>query len=205
MLFLYSDGGPDHRLTYMSVKLSVISLFLYLDLDYLCAARTAPYHSFRNPAERVMSVLNLGPQSVGIARRSMDEEMELALSNCNRVSQIRRVGNEDVSLKEALLDSVAPKTILSFVTQRLKLKGKAFTVDVAAQEDQISQLWSSLKRIDPNFLLNYNDKVSYKKITPKLKQFLSPKGITSSRPGSVVLVHVNYMHPYECPWMICQR
>lgn len=27
MLFLYSDGGPDHRLTYMSVKLSPISLF----------------------------------------------------------------------------------------------------------------------------------------------------------------------------------
>ena len=45
VLFIYSDGGPDHRVTYMSVKLSMIFLFLYLDLDYLCAARTAPYHS----------------------------------------------------------------------------------------------------------------------------------------------------------------
>ena len=37
ILFLYSDGGPDHRLTYVSVKLSLICLFLKLDLDYLCA------------------------------------------------------------------------------------------------------------------------------------------------------------------------
>lgn len=32
ILFLYTDGGPDHRLTYLSVKLSLISFFLSLDL-----------------------------------------------------------------------------------------------------------------------------------------------------------------------------
>ena len=45
VLFLYMDGGPDHRLTYLSVYLSLICLFLYPDLDYLCAARTDPFHS----------------------------------------------------------------------------------------------------------------------------------------------------------------
>ena len=35
--FLYTDGGPDHRLTYISVQLSLIALFLKFDLDYLCA------------------------------------------------------------------------------------------------------------------------------------------------------------------------
>ena len=44
-LFIYSDGGPDHRLTYVSVQLSLIALFLNLDLDLLVAARTAPSHS----------------------------------------------------------------------------------------------------------------------------------------------------------------
>ena len=39
VLYIYSDGGPDHRVTYMSVKLAQISLFC-----------TAPYHSYRNPA-----------------------------------------------------------------------------------------------------------------------------------------------------------
>ena len=41
-MFLYTDGGPDHRLTYVSTQLSLIALFLNLNLDLLCAARTAP-------------------------------------------------------------------------------------------------------------------------------------------------------------------
>ena len=40
ILFLYTDGGPDHRATYVSTQLSLIALFLNLDLDLLCAART---------------------------------------------------------------------------------------------------------------------------------------------------------------------
>ena len=27
VLFTYSDGGPDHRMTYLSVKLSLIAVF----------------------------------------------------------------------------------------------------------------------------------------------------------------------------------
>ena len=46
ILFLYTDGGPDHRLTYLSVQISLFCLFLKLDLDFLCACRTTPYHSW---------------------------------------------------------------------------------------------------------------------------------------------------------------
>ena len=73
VLFIYADGGPDHRLTYVSVQLSLICLFPKVDLNFLCAGRTAPYHSWRNPVERVMSVLNLGLQCVGLAREKMPE------------------------------------------------------------------------------------------------------------------------------------
>ncbi len=62
------------RLTFASVKCTLIALFRKLDLDYLCAARTAPYHSYRNPVERIMSIINLGLQSVGLARRQLDNE-----------------------------------------------------------------------------------------------------------------------------------
>ena len=118
VLFMYSDGGPDHRATYMSVKLSLIALFVELDLDYQCAARTAPYHSFRNPVERVMSILNLGLQSVGLARARMDDKLEAAVQSCNSVAEIRRVAGERVNIHTVLLDSVASvKTILSS-TQR---------------------------------------------------------------------------------------
>ena len=88
VLFLYSDGGPDHRLTYLSVQLSLISLFLKLDLDYLCAARTALCHSWRNPAERVMSIVNLGLQCVGLMRQEMCVGHEAAIASCNNMSQV---------------------------------------------------------------------------------------------------------------------
>lgn len=69
ILLLYTDGGPDHRLTYVSVQISLICIFLSLDLDFLCAVRTPPHHSWKNPAERIMSILNLGLQSVGVMRQ----------------------------------------------------------------------------------------------------------------------------------------
>jgi hypothetical protein len=71
VLLLYTDGGPDHRLTFLRVQLSLIALFCCLDLDYLCAARTAPYHSWRNPVKRVMCL-----QCAGLARQEMDDKNE---------------------------------------------------------------------------------------------------------------------------------
>lgn len=78
--FLYRDGGPDHRSTFVSVQLSLIALFLNLNLDLLCSARTAPHHSWRNPVERIMSIVNLGFQSVGLMRGQMSDEAERALN-----------------------------------------------------------------------------------------------------------------------------
>ena len=46
MLHIYTDGGPDHRLTFLSVQMSLISLFLKHDFDYLAAAGTAPFLPF---------------------------------------------------------------------------------------------------------------------------------------------------------------
>lgn len=69
ILCIYTDGGPDHRNTYLSVQLSLICLFQSLDLDMLVAARTAPQNSYRNPVERIRSVINIGLQAVGLMRQ----------------------------------------------------------------------------------------------------------------------------------------
>jgi len=78
-MLIYTDGGPDHRLTYVSVKLSLITLFRKLHLDFLVALRTAPSNSWANPVERIMSILNLGLQGVGVMRRKMDDQFEETL------------------------------------------------------------------------------------------------------------------------------
>ena len=106
VLILYSDGGPDHRVTYTSVKLALIALYLELNLDYLIAARTAPYHSFRNPAERVMSVLNLGLQSVGLARNTINnKDIEEAVTKCNSIPDVRKLTEDNPAVRSACLDA----------------------------------------------------------------------------------------------------
>lgn len=55
VLLCYTDGGPDHRVNYILVQLALIAIFRMLDLEFLCAACTAPCHSWRNPVERVIS------------------------------------------------------------------------------------------------------------------------------------------------------
>ena len=129
VLFLYTDGGPDHRTTYVSTQLSLIALFLNLNLDYLCAARTAPHHSWRNPVERMMSILNLGFQSIGLMREKMDDEAEAALKNCNNISLLRKAGEP---FKEDIL-----KSLLSDVVSRLELKQKKFRLYESSSNEDI--------------------------------------------------------------------
>ena len=145
VLFVYSDGGPDHRLTYLSVKLSLISIFLELDLDFLCACRTAPSHSWRNPAERVMSIVNLGLQCVGIMREKMDDSYEQQVAKCSNMSQLRHLAAEKSEVIPSTLDSVAPiKIVLSDILQRLKLDEVKFKVFSSASEEEIKQMFSNL-------------------------------------------------------------
>ena len=54
ILVLVTDGGPDHHLTYTSVKVALLALFIALNVDMLVAIRTCPYQSWTNLAERVM-------------------------------------------------------------------------------------------------------------------------------------------------------
>ena len=76
VLLIYSDGGPGHRLDYVFVLLSLIVLYLNFDLDMLIACRTAPKQSWRNPVERMMSIINLGLQCIEIMRAKLSDECE---------------------------------------------------------------------------------------------------------------------------------
>ena len=150
ILFVYSDGGPDHRLTYISVQLSLICLFLKLDLDYLCACRTAPYHSWKNPVERVMSVLNLGLQSVGLARAEIPEAtLEQEVAMCNTLSELRKIATKNSGFISAVQDSLSPvKALLSNIFSRICLHDQVIRMFTNATTAEISDFWSTLLIID---------------------------------------------------------
>ena len=173
MLCLYSDGGPDHRLTYLSVQLSLIGIFLTLDLDYLCACRTAPFHSWRNPVERIMSLLNLGLQSVGLMRKQMDDAYETIVSGCNSVNDIRKVAGKYPNIKEGTADSISPvKCLLSSIFQRLELKGKKVECFSSATLEEIKAMWDTLGSMDST--ITADEKLVKKSLSThtKLKEFI---------------------------------
>ncbi|PKC62311.1 hypothetical protein RhiirA1_443979 [Rhizophagus irregularis] len=53
----FAIKGPDHRITYGSVQVSLLCLFIRGNFDMLIAMRTAPAQSWTNSAERIMSIL----------------------------------------------------------------------------------------------------------------------------------------------------
>ena len=128
VLFIYTDGGPDHRLTFFSVQLSLIALYQKLNLDLLIAGRTAPCHSWRNPVERIMSIVNLGLQCVGMMRTEGSQEFERAIKYAKNLSQLREAAS---NYRSDVKTSIQPPIeLLTNITERLELKGKPFHVCV---------------------------------------------------------------------------
>jgi len=66
------------------------------DKPMLCiyTARTPPYHGWRNPVERAMSLLNLGLQCVDLMRREGSELFERDMVQCGNLKTLRNAGDK---------------------------------------------------------------------------------------------------------------
>jgi len=145
VLYLYTDGGPDHHCTYAHVQLSYICLFLALDLDYFVAVQIPPQYSWKNPVERIMSVLNLRLQSIGLMQAEMNDDSEKLISKCGTINEIRNIAKENPTLKEDLIDSLqAPICMISDIFNRQSLKGELFKTFTAASETEIEIFWETI-------------------------------------------------------------
>ena len=165
----YTDGGPDHRTTFKSVQMSCLLEFIALDLDMLVAARTAPAQSYHNPAERVMSTLNLGLQNVALERKKMRAEFEMQAKSLNSLQAIRNAAERNGGLKTAFLESM--EYPLSIVRQRfgkLKWTGEKINVHEGASEEELSELSRLLQVIDP--LVNFEDQKTWN--SSELQKFI---------------------------------
>ena len=165
---MVSDGGPDHRLTYLSVKVAMIALFKSLDLDMLIAIRTCPYQSWSNLAERVMSTLNLALQNVSLARAAMDPELEGMIWNKSTLTELKATIDKSPPLAVALRDSMS--SVIARLAQRftqMKLKEEPVLCANAASDEEIDQHFELLHFIKPLFRDNLTVKAL--KSCPSLK------------------------------------
>ncbi len=123
-------------------QIALICLFLQGDFDLLVAVRTAPNHSWTNPAEWIMSTLNLGLQGVALKRDRMSSESEALFDTANTLDDIRKKAQEFNELESELKESIAGiQDLLNNRTERLLLKDKKFKCHNSASEESINKLF----------------------------------------------------------------
>ena len=142
ILSLYTDGDPDHRCTFGSVQIALVCLFLAGDFDMLIAVRTAPHHSWCNPAERIMSVINYGLQGVAIEREKMSEELEDEFDTLKTLDAIREKAKDNLHLKAGLEKCIETvQELLRERTEHLIWKNEAFETGDPASDLEINEMF----------------------------------------------------------------
>lgn len=104
ILFLYTDGWPNHRTTYCSAKFAHTATFIALDFDMLIAARTAP-SQFCNPAERYTSLFNVPLENISLQKNRMNANIELRVKPATTLKKLRDFSEKESYIKTALQKS----------------------------------------------------------------------------------------------------
>ncbi|XP_053379602.1 uncharacterized protein LOC128548528 isoform X2 [Mercenaria mercenaria] len=172
ILIRYTDGGPDHRVTYRSVQICSLVEFVALDLDMLVCARTAPSMSYLNPAERTMSLLNIGLQNVALQRDKMSPEFEM-IAKGKSLKGLRNVAERNDKFKEQYSESTkVPITVIKQRFSKLKWKGENIIIhDATTEEEMETMIKSILMVLDENVTIDMKNLTKLKSI--RIDQFLA--------------------------------
>ena len=143
VLLLYTDGGPDHNVKFISVWVGLLCVFLACDLDFLIAARTCPQQSWRNCVEKIMSLLNLAMYGVALVRKQVgDDNEDLIAKAGGTMANLRAAAKENVDFQAMCMQFVQPvRELLEQRYSQLDLKGTQFeTVNPASKDEMIHML-----------------------------------------------------------------
>ena len=113
--------------------------------------RTAPAQSWTNPAERIMSILNLGLQGVALLRDQMSSEMEDLFSKKNTLEEIRIASKNNPQLESELRNSIKSiHQLLNGRTERLVLDKKNFICKNPADNEEITSFFEVISKFNLN-------------------------------------------------------
>jgi hypothetical protein len=141
-LFLkFFDGGTDQRNTLEAVKCATNCVFRELNLDMIVLARCAHGNSWVNPAERVMSILNIG---LALERYPDNDNFK----SCNSKAQIRESISKHPELEESWKRSIGPvQKLVEERFRRLKLKDNGIKTIVPVAVADIDLLQRHLREL----------------------------------------------------------
>ena len=128
-------------MTHVSVQLSLLCLFLELDLDLLIAVRTCPTQSWVNPAERCMYLLNLALQNTALERETMEVGFEDLIRNKSSMTQVRNKAERNENLQAEFLASMeSPIKLVNDRYERMCLKDTYIKTSKSASNATINNL-----------------------------------------------------------------
>jgi len=160
VLLMMADGGHEHNMRNGSVQVSLASLFLNGDWDMVVAVRTAPGHSWENPVERIMAILNIAFNGVAVEREAVEgetkdgEAWERVVLRCNSQAELRAAMAENTGLRAAVEDALQqPIILLSERTHRLSLIDRPFEVVPPAKDAEIEEMFAAIRAVDPALVM----------------------------------------------------
>ena len=149
-LCLFTDGGGDHNLTFLFVQCMLLALFKILDLDVLNVGRCAPNQSYINPAERCMSILNIGMQGLSLERDHLGD-FESTVNSCKSMKDVRAKAKKNQGLSEAFQTSLqSPIKTLENCFKSMELKGKS--VETFQPSRDHNEIVDCLSNIEPKIV-----------------------------------------------------
>ena len=96
--------------------------------------------------ERIMSIVNLGLQCVGLMREEGTAGFEEAIKSSNNLHQLRKSA---APYKEEIKHILQPPTdLLSDLMKRLNLNDQSFQVLQSADDNEIEAFWEVLNQVD---------------------------------------------------------
>lgn len=131
----------------------------------LIHVRCAPRQSWTNPAERIMSILNIGLQNVSLERQEAGREIEMLLKGCISMSDIKEKCTSNAILREGWTQSVEPlQSLVSSRFRRLKLKSEPIQVADPCSLDEIDLIKRHLRELFPELNLQKLQKAHTQKV-----------------------------------------
>ena len=121
---IFIDGGRDHNIKYLYVHCVLLALFKIGNFDKLNVGLCIPNHSWRDPVERCMSLLNIGLQVLALQRHHAGI-FESTMSSCKTMKALRSQPDQKIGFKEAFISSIEhSRRLVESSFSGLELKGK---------------------------------------------------------------------------------
>lgn len=155
VIFIGTDGGPDHNMNNVNVILSYVAFFVESDADFISIVRTPPYWSVINPSERFMATCNIALNGVSLEMdRPKNATVARKIKNCLTKTQWRekQAKESHIDFKQVTYECTkTARQVLTDRISRLTYGDSPVTIGEVATEEEIDVLKSALWNILPNF------------------------------------------------------